>query len=41
MKTNKKFASLALVTLLAPTLLNAQLAFAEDTQPAPVTRGSF
>lgn len=36
MKTNKKFASLALVTLLAPTLLNAQLAFAEDTQPAPV-----
>ncbi|WP_375178363.1 MucBP domain-containing protein [Enterococcus rotai] len=36
MKTNKKFASLALVTLLAPTLLNAQLAFAEDTQSAPV-----
>lgn len=36
MKSNKKFASLALVTLLAPTLLNAQHAFAEETQPAPV-----
>ncbi|EOL50809.1 MucBP domain-containing protein [Enterococcus caccae] len=36
MKRNKKFASLALVSLLAPTLLNAQQVLAEETQTAPV-----
>ncbi|MGX7149597.1 MucBP domain-containing protein [Enterococcus ureasiticus] len=35
MKKNKRFASLALVTLLAPTLLNAQCALAEETPSAP------
>lgn len=35
MKKNKRFASLALVTLLAPTLLNAQCAFAEEAPSVP------
>ncbi|MBO0475114.1 MucBP domain-containing protein [Enterococcus ureasiticus] len=35
MKKNKRFASLALVTLLAPTLLNAQCALAEETPSVP------
>ncbi|MBO0441164.1 MucBP domain-containing protein [Candidatus Enterococcus ikei] len=35
MKKNKRFASLALVTLLAPTLLNAQYVFAEEAPSVP------